>query len=115
MCGLHRHQRTGSDNHGRHELQVAEDHPTDVGAGREKQCQQGRQPQGHALIVAQRSGKSIGAMSAPSVCQQGLEAVVAKRERDPYRPGERSWVKTKNREPPGSRRNDTVLAVDDRS
>jgi ATP-dependent DNA ligase len=23
--------------------------------------------------------------------------VVAKRERDPYRPGERGWVKTKNR------------------
>jgi bifunctional non-homologous end joining protein LigD len=31
------------------------------------------------------------------VCEQGLEGVVAKRERDPYRPGERDWVKTKNR------------------
>jgi len=26
-----------------------------------------------------------------------LEGVVAKRERDPYRPGDRGWVKTKNR------------------
>jgi bifunctional non-homologous end joining protein LigD len=31
------------------------------------------------------------------VCQQGLEGVVAKRAQDAYRPGERSWVKTKNR------------------
>ena len=28
---------------------------------------------------------------------RGLEGVVAKRERDPYRPGERLWVKTKSR------------------
>ena len=33
-----------------------------------------------------------------AVCERGLEGVVAKRERDPYRPGERQWVKTKNRE-----------------
>ena len=33
-----------------------------------------------------------------AVCERGLEGVVAKRERDPYRPGERVWVKTKNRE-----------------
>ena len=31
------------------------------------------------------------------VCEQGLEGVVAKRARDTYRPGERDWVKTKNR------------------
>ena len=31
------------------------------------------------------------------VCELGLEGVVAKRLRDPYRPGERLWVKTKNR------------------
>jgi bifunctional non-homologous end joining protein LigD len=31
------------------------------------------------------------------VCEQGLEGVVAKRAQDAYRPGERSWVKTKNR------------------
>jgi len=31
------------------------------------------------------------------VCEQGLEGVVAKRERDTYRPGARDWVKTKNR------------------
>jgi ATP-dependent DNA ligase len=28
---------------------------------------------------------------------RGLEGVVAKRLRDPYRPRDRSWVKTKNR------------------
>jgi ATP-dependent DNA ligase len=27
------------------------------------------------------------------VCQLGLEGLVAKRERDPYRPGERGWIK----------------------
>lgn len=32
-----------------------------------------------------------------AVCARGLEGVVAKRERDRYRPGERLWVKTKNR------------------
>ena len=31
------------------------------------------------------------------VFERGLEGVVAKRERDPYRPGERGWIKTKNR------------------
>jgi bifunctional non-homologous end joining protein LigD len=33
-----------------------------------------------------------------AVCQCGVEGVVAKRDRDLYRPGERGWVKTKNRE-----------------
>jgi bifunctional non-homologous end joining protein LigD len=33
-----------------------------------------------------------------AVCTRGLEGVVAKREREPYRPGERIWVKVKNRE-----------------
>ena len=32
-----------------------------------------------------------------AVCKRGLEGVVAKRDRAPYRPGERVWVKTKNR------------------
>lgn len=32
-----------------------------------------------------------------AVCDRGLEGVVPKRLRDPYRPGERLWVKTKNR------------------
>jgi len=32
-----------------------------------------------------------------AVCAHGMEGVVAKRGRDPYRPGERLWVKTKNR------------------
>ncbi len=33
-----------------------------------------------------------------AVCEQELEGVVAKRLNEPYRPGERAWVKTKNRE-----------------
>jgi bifunctional non-homologous end joining protein LigD len=32
-----------------------------------------------------------------AVCARGLEGVVAKRLHDPYKPGERLWVKTKNR------------------
>jgi ATP-dependent DNA ligase len=32
-----------------------------------------------------------------AICDRGLEGVVAKRIRDAYRPGERTWVKTKNR------------------
>jgi bifunctional non-homologous end joining protein LigD len=35
-----------------------------------------------------------------AVCEWGLEGVVAKRERDAYRPGDRLWVKTKNRAAP---------------
>jgi bifunctional non-homologous end joining protein LigD len=31
------------------------------------------------------------------VGERGLEGVVGKRLRDPYRPGERGWIKTKNR------------------
>jgi bifunctional non-homologous end joining protein LigD len=31
-----------------------------------------------------------------AVCEQGLEGVVAKKDSDPYRPGERRWVKVKN-------------------
>lgn len=30
-------------------------------------------------------------------CEQELEGVVAKRLNEPYRPGERAWIKTKNR------------------
>ena len=32
-----------------------------------------------------------------AVCEQELEGVVAKRLNEPYRPGERAWVKTRNR------------------
>ena len=32
-----------------------------------------------------------------AIVARGLEGVVAKREREPYRPGQRTWVKTKNR------------------
>jgi bifunctional non-homologous end joining protein LigD len=39
-----------------------------------------------------------GAALFAAVCERGLEGVVAKRDRDPYRPGERGWVKVKNRE-----------------
>jgi bifunctional non-homologous end joining protein LigD len=35
-----------------------------------------------------------------AVCEWGLEGVVAKRERDAYRSGERLWVKAKNRDAP---------------
>jgi bifunctional non-homologous end joining protein LigD len=31
------------------------------------------------------------------VCNRGLEGVVAKRVSEPYRPGQRRWLKTKNR------------------
>jgi ATP-dependent DNA ligase len=34
------------------------------------------------------------------MCECGLEGVVAKRLRDPYRPGERTWIKTKNKSTP---------------
>lgn len=37
-----------------------------------------------------------GAALWDSVCERRLEGIVAKRERDPYRPGERGWVKQKN-------------------
>jgi ATP-dependent DNA ligase len=33
-----------------------------------------------------------------AVCERGLEGIVAKRLRDPYRAGERQWLKTKNRD-----------------
>lgn len=35
-----------------------------------------------------------------AVCARGLEGVVAKRLADPYKSGERGWVKTKNRAAP---------------
>jgi len=38
-------------------------------------------------------GQALG----DAVVERGLEGVVAKREREPYRPGGRLWVKTKNR------------------
>lgn len=45
------------------------------------------------LVATFEDGEALCA----AVCQRGLEGVVAKRLRDPYRPGERQWVKTKNR------------------
>jgi len=36
-------------------------------------------------------------LCGPAVCEHELEGVVAKRLREPYRSGDRSWVKIKNR------------------
>jgi bifunctional non-homologous end joining protein LigD len=38
-----------------------------------------------------------GAALFEAVCRRGLEGVVAKRRSERYRPGERSWVKVKNK------------------
>jgi len=38
-----------------------------------------------------------GAALFESMCELGLEGVVAKREREAYRAGDRRWVKVKNR------------------
>jgi bifunctional non-homologous end joining protein LigD len=46
------------------------------------------------LVATFEDGQALFA----AVCARGLEGVVAKRACDPYRPGEREWVKTKNRE-----------------
>ena len=32
-----------------------------------------------------------------AVCEQGLEGIVGKRRSQPYRPGDRAWIKTKNK------------------
>ena len=45
------------------------------------------------LVATFEDGEALFA----AVCERGLEGVVAKRDRDPYPPGERQWVKTKNR------------------
>jgi bifunctional non-homologous end joining protein LigD len=45
------------------------------------------------LVATFEDGEALFA----AVCERGLEGVVAKQERDSYRPGERLWVKTKNR------------------
>jgi bifunctional non-homologous end joining protein LigD len=45
------------------------------------------------LVATFQDGEALFA----AVCVRGLEGVVAKRLRDPYVPGERQWVKTKNR------------------
>jgi bifunctional non-homologous end joining protein LigD len=39
-----------------------------------------------------------GAALFAGVCEQGLEGVVAKRRGERHRPGERRWIKTKNRD-----------------
>lgn len=45
------------------------------------------------LVATFEDGEGLFA----AVCERGLEGVVAKRLRETYRPGERVWVKTKNR------------------
>ena len=45
------------------------------------------------LVAGFEEGEALFA----AVCERGLEGVVAKWLDDPYRPGERGWVKHKNR------------------
>jgi len=45
------------------------------------------------LVATFEDGEALFA----AVCERGLEGVVAKRLREPYRSGERQWVKIKNR------------------
>ena len=45
------------------------------------------------LVATFEDGEALLA----AVCARGLEGVVGKRVRDPYRPGDRGWIKTKNR------------------
>jgi ATP-dependent DNA ligase len=45
------------------------------------------------LVAAFEDGEGLVA----AVSERGLEGVVAKRDRDPYRPHGRQWVKVKNR------------------
>ena len=45
------------------------------------------------LVATFEDGEALFA----AVCERGLEGIVAKRDGDPYRPGDRLWVKTKNR------------------
>lgn len=45
------------------------------------------------LVATFEDGEALFA----AVSERGLEGVVTKRLRDPYRPGERQWVTTKNR------------------
>jgi ATP-dependent DNA ligase len=42
------------------------------------------------LVATFEDGEALFA----AVCERGLEGVVAKRSRDPYRPRERQWLKT---------------------
>jgi ATP-dependent DNA ligase len=45
------------------------------------------------LVATFKDGEAL----FDAVCTRGLEGVVAKQLDDPYKPGERQWVKTKNR------------------
>jgi ATP-dependent DNA ligase len=45
------------------------------------------------LVATFEDGEALFA----AVCARGLEGVIAKRERDPYRSGERVWIKKKNK------------------
>ena len=51
-----------------------------------------------------------GAALFAAVCENGLEGVVAKRRDSPYRPGERGWIKVKNRQHPAMYRVMDALA-----
>ena len=45
------------------------------------------------LVATFEDGEALSQV----VCERGLEGIVAKREREPCRPGQRTWVKTKNK------------------
>jgi bifunctional non-homologous end joining protein LigD len=51
------------------------------------------EPSGVQLVATFEDGRALFDV----ICERGLEGVVGKRRRDPYRPGERLWVKAKNR------------------
>jgi hypothetical protein len=53
-------------------------------------------------VVASRSGLAVSCLltetcSFETTCGRSSKGVVAKRLSDPYKPGERGWIKTKNR------------------
>jgi ATP-dependent DNA ligase len=44
-----------------------------------------------------RAAPAAGEALLDATSRHGFEGIVAKRRRDPYRPGERGWVKVKHR------------------
>ena len=54
-------------------------------------------PRGRSRAQPPELQLDCGAALFEAVCEQELEGVVAKRLNEPYRPGDRAWVKTKNR------------------
>jgi hypothetical protein len=52
---------------------------------------------GHPRPERRARRPATGEALLGATSRQGLEGIVAKRRRDPYRPGERGWVKVKHR------------------